>query len=133
MSVKETKFYKQTDKDMTQMNAIAITTKDAQRLSVIATRTHATTTLEIAMAGAKMQMIHELKERMKTSVVEFFFIKRDGTLRHAYGTTMPSLAAKHINGRGIPRESVKTTPFFCVESGEWRSLRWESIVKVCRV
>ncbi len=116
---------------MTQINAIAITSKDAQRLSVIATRTHASTAIEIAMIGAKMQMIHDLKERMKTSVVEFYFIKRDGTLRHAYGTTMPSLAAKHINGRGIPRESVKTTPFFCVESGEWRSFRWESIVKVC--
>ena len=115
----------------TPANIIAITSKDAQRMAVIATRTNATTALEVAMAGAKMQMIHELKERMKTSVVEFYFTKRDGSIRHAYGTTMPSLAAKHINGRGIPRESVKTTPFFCVESGEWRSLRWESIIKVC--
>ena len=115
----------------TPANIIAITNKDAQRLAVIATRTNATTALEVAMAGAKMQMIHELKERMKTSVVEFYFTKRDGSIRHAYGTTMPSLAAKHINGRGISRESVKTTPFFCVESGEWRSLRWESIIKVC--
>ena len=112
----------------TPANIIAITSKDAQRMAVIATRTNATTALEVAMAGAKMQMIHELKERMKTSVVEFYFTKRDGAIRHAYGTTMPSLAAKHINGRGIPRESVKTTPFFCVESGEWR---WESIIKVC--
>lgn len=116
---------------MSQINAIAITNQDAQRLSVIATRTHADTPVEFAVAGAKMQMIHDLKERMKTSVVEFYFTKRDGTLRHAFGTTMPSLATKHINGRGIPRESVKTTPFFCVESGEWRSFRWESIVKVC--
>lgn len=116
---------------MSQINAIAITSKDAERLSVIVTRTNANTAVEIAMAGAKMQMVHDLKERMKTSVVEFYFIKRDGSLRHAYGTTMPSLAAKHINGRGISRESVKTTPFFCVESGEWRSFRWESIVKVC--
>ena len=116
---------------MNQVNAIAITSKDAQRLAVIASRTHAITALEIAMAGAKMQMIHELKERMKTSVVEFYFVKKDGTLRHAFGTTMPSLAVKHINGRGIPRESVNTTPFFCVEKGEWRSLRYESIVKVC--
>ena len=116
---------------MNQINAIAITSKDAQRLSVIATRTHASTAVEIAMAGAKMQMIHELKKRMETSVVEFYFIKRDGTLRHAFGTTMPSLAAKHINGRGIPRESVMTTPFFCVESGQWKSFRWESVVKVC--
>lgn len=116
---------------MSQINAIAITSKDAQRLSVIATRTNATTAVEFAMAGAKMQMVCDLKERMKTSVVEFYFIKRDGTLRHAYGTTMPSLAAKHINGRGIPRESVKTTPFFDAEVGQWRSFRWESIVKVC--
>lgn len=116
---------------MNQINAIAITCKDAERLNVIAARTDATTAVEIAMAGAKMQMVHDLKERMKTAVVEFYFIKRDGTLRHAYGTTMPSLAAKHINGRGIPRESVQTTPFFCVESGQWRSFRWESIVKVC--
>ena len=116
---------------MNQINAIAITSQDAQRLSVIAARTNATNAIDFVMAGAKMQMIHDLKERMKTSVVEFYFIKRDGTLRHAFGTTMPSLATKHINGRGIPRESVKTTPFFCVESGEWRSFRWESIVKVC--
>ena len=114
---------------MSQINAIAITSKDAQRLSVIATRTNATTAVEFAMAGAKMQMVRDLKERMKTSVVEFYFIKRDGTLRHAYGTT--SLAAKLITGRGIPRESVKTTPFFDAEVGQWRSFRWESIVKVC--
>ncbi len=117
---------------MSQTNAIAITSKDAQRVSVIATRTNATTAIDFVMAGAKMQMVHDLKERMKTSVVEFYFVKKDGTIRHAFGTTMPSLAAKHINGRGIPRESVKTTPFFCVESGEWRSFRWESILKVCR-
>ena len=116
---------------MSQINAIAITSQDAQRLSVIASRTNASTAVEFAMAGAKMQMVRDLKERMKTSVVEFYFVKKDGTLRHAFGTTMLSLAAKHINGRGIPRESVKTTPFFCVESGEWRSFRWESIVKVC--
>lgn len=116
---------------MNQINAITISIKDAERLSVIATRTHATTAVALTMSGAKMQMIHDLKERMKTSVVEFYFIKRDGSLRRAFGTTMPSLAAKHINGRGIPRENVKTTPFFCVENGEWRSFRWESIVKVC--
>ena len=113
------------------MNALIITPKEAQRALVIASRTHANTPVEFMAAGAKAAMVAELKKRMQTSVVEFYFIKRDGSLRHAYGTTMPSLAAKHINGRGVPRESVKTTPFFCVESGEWRSFRWESLVKVC--
>ncbi len=113
------------------MNALVITPKEAQRALVIATRTNATTPAEYMVAGAKAAMVAELKKRMQTSVVEFYFTKRDGTLRNAFGTTMPSLATKHINGRGIPRESVKTTPFFCVESGEWRSFRWENIVKVC--
>lgn len=113
------------------MNALVITPKEAQRALVIATRTNAATPAEYMVAGAKAAMVAELKKRMQTSVVEFYFTKRDGTLRHAFGTTMPSLATKHINGRGIPRESVKTTPFFCVESGEWRSFRWENIVKVC--
>ena len=113
------------------MNTLVITPKEAQRALVIASRTHANTPAEFMVAGAKAAMVAQLKKRMQTSVVEFYFIKRDGSLRHAYGTTMPSLAAKHINGRGIPRESVKTTPFFCVESGEWRSFRWESLVKVC--
>ena len=113
------------------MNALVITPKEAQRALVIATRTNATTPAEYMIAGAKAAMVAELKKRMQTSVVEFYFTKRDGTLRHAFGTTMPSLATKHINGRGIPRESVKTTPCFCVESGEWRSFRWENIVKVC--
>ena len=116
---------------MNQINAIAITSQDVQRLSVIAARTNATNAIDFVMAGAKMQMVHDLKERMKTSVVEFYFVKKDGTLRHAFGTTMPSLAAKHINGRGISRESVKTTPFFDAEVGQCRSFRWESIVQVC--
>ena len=116
---------------MNQINAIAITSQDVQRLSVIAARTNATNAIDFVMTGAKMQMVHDLKERMKTSVVEFYFVKKDGTLRHAFGTTMPSLAARHINGRGIPRESVKTTPFFDAEVGQWRSFRWESIVQVC--
>ena len=97
---------------MNQINAIAITSQDVQRLSVIAARTNATNAIDFVMAGAKMQMVHDLKERMKTSVMEFYFVKKDGTLRHAFGTTMPSLAARHINGTLIPRGSVKTTPFF---------------------
>ena len=97
---------------MNQINAIAITSQDAQRLSVIAARTNATNAIDFVMAGAKMQMVHDLKERMKTSVVEFYFVKKDGTLRHAFGTTMPSLAAKHINGRGFPPGERQDHPVF---------------------
>ena len=113
------------------MNALIVTPKDAQRALVIASRTHANTPAEIMVAGAKAAMVAQLKKRMQTSVVEFYFIKRDGSLRHAYGTTMPSLAAKHINGRGISRDSVNTIAFWDVEKGAWRSFRYETLVKVC--
>ena len=114
------------------MNALIISTKEAQRALVIATRTNANTPAEFMVAGAKAAMVAELKKRMQTSVVEFFFIKKStGELRHAYGTTMSSLASTHINGRGISRESVNTIAFWDVEKGGWRSFRYETLVKVC--
>lgn len=113
------------------MNTLVITPKEAQRALVIATRTNASTPAEFLIAGAKAAMVAELKKRMQTSVVEFFFTKRDGTLRHAYGTTMSSLASTHINGRGINRDSVNTIVFWDVEKGAWRSFRYETLVKVC--
>ncbi len=114
------------------MNTLAITPKEAQRALVIASRIHAGTPADFMVAGAKAAMIAELKKRMQTSVVEFFFIKRSTQeLRHAYGTTMPSLSATHINGRGISRDSVNTIAFWDVEKGAWRSCRYESLVKVC--
>lgn len=113
------------------MNAIIVNTKEVQRALVIAQRTNASTPAEYLIAGAKAAMIAELKKRMQTSVVEFYFTKRDGSLRRAFGTTMPSLAASHINGRGISRDSVNTVAFWCIEKGGWRSCRYESIVKIC--
>lgn len=113
------------------VNALVLSTKDAQRALVIASRTQATTPAELMVAGAKAAMIVELKKRMQTSVVEFFFIKKSGELRRAYGTTMGSLVQKHINGNGISRDSVNTVAFFDVECGGWKSFRYESLVKVC--
>lgn len=117
------------------MNALVITPKEAKRALVIASRTHASTPAEFMVAGAKAAMIAELKKRMQTSVVEFYFVKKStGELRRAFGTTMPSLAASHINGQGINRDSVKTVAFWDVEAegeNKWRSFRFETIVKVC--
>ena len=114
------------------INALVLSSvKDAQRALVIATRTQATTPADMMIAGAKAAMIVELKKRMQTSVVEFYFYKRNGELRRAFGTTMCSLVEKHINGRGISRDSVNTVAWFDVESGSWKSFRYESLVKVC--
>ena len=126
--IKELRYFNTID----MMNALIITPKDAQRALVIASRTKANTSTELLIAGAKAAMVAELKKRMQTSVVEFYFVKKStGELRHAYGTTMSSLASTHINGRGISRDSVNTVAFWDVEKGDWRSFRYEAIVKVC--
>ncbi len=107
------------------MNALIITDTTAVRMNVIAQRTQ-----NLLVAGAKAMMIESLKEKLRNGVAHFIFQKRNGEYREIYATTNPSLVKRHINGRGVSRELFATTAVFDCELGEWRSFRWESIVKV---
>lgn len=107
------------------MNALIITDTTAVRMNVIAQRTQ-----NLLVAGAKAMMIETLKEKLRNGVAHFVFIKKNGEVREAFGTTNAAVAAKYTNGNGISREYFKTTAYFDIEKGEWRSFRWESIVKV---
>ena len=107
------------------MNALIITDTTAVRMNVIAQRTQ-----NLLVAGAKAMMIQSLKEKLRNGVAHFIFIKKNGEIREAFGTTNSSVASKYTNGNGISREYFKTTAYFDIEKGEWRSFRWESIVKV---
>lgn len=107
------------------MNALIITDATALRMNVIAERTE-----NLLIAGAKAMMIESLKEKLRNGVAHFIFIKKNGEVREAFGTTNAAVARKYTNGRGRSREVFKTTAFFDIEKGEWRSFRWESIVKV---
>ena len=107
------------------MNALIITDTTAVRMNVIAQRTQ-----NLLVAGAKAMMIESLKEKLCNGVAHFIFIKKNGDIREAFGTTNVAVVAKYTNGNGISREHFKTTAYFDIEKGEWRSFRWESIVKV---
>lgn len=78
----------------------------------------------------KAAMIAKLKDKLNKGIAHFIFIKKNGEVREAWGTTSPSFVEKYINGRGVSRESYNTTVFFDIERCGWRSLRWESIEKV---
>ena len=95
------------------------------RMAVIAKRTDSE-----FMAGAKAMMVESLKRQMKNGIAHFVFMKKDGTLREAWGTTNRRLAQKPVNGNGDSREFYCTTAYFDVERGAWRSFRWENIVAV---
>jgi hypothetical protein len=107
------------------MNALVISNSTANRMMVILQRTGSD-----LVAGAKAMMIENLKEKLRNGVAHFLYTKKDGTIREAWGTTNAALAHKYTNGTGISREYYKTTAYFDIEKGEWRSFRWESIVKV---
>ena len=107
------------------MNALIITDTTAVRMNVIAQRTQ-----NLLVAGAKAMMIETLKEKLRNGVAHFIFVKKNGEVREAFGTTNAAVAAKYTNGHGCSREHFKTTAYFDIEKGEWRSFRWESIVKV---
>lgn len=106
-------------------NTLVISDITATRMAVIAERTN-----NLLMAGAKAMMIQELKSKLRSGVAHFIFQKKNGEFREMFATTNPSLVKRHINGRGVSRELFATTAVFDCELGEWRSFRWESIVKV---
>ena len=107
------------------MNALIITDTTAVIMNVIAQRTQ-----NLLVAGAKAMMIESLKEKLRNGVAHFIYIKKNGEVREAFGTTNAAVAAKYTNGNGVSREHFKTTAYFDIEKGEWRSFRWESLVKV---
>ena len=104
---------------------MVISDSTATRMVVIAERTQ-----NLLIAGAKAMMIESLKEKLRNGVAHFVFQKRNGEYREIFATTNPSLVKRHINGRGVSRELYATTAVFDCELGEWRSFRWENLVKV---
>ena len=107
------------------INAIVINNATANRATVIATRTQST-----EMGMMKSMLIDLLKAKLAGGIVHFVFKKKDGSLREAWGTTQSQLAKAKTNGKGVSRECYKTTAYFDVECGEWRSFRWENLIQV---
>ena len=106
-------------------NALVISNGTANRMMVIAQRSG-----NELVAATKAMMIESLKEKLRNGVAHFLYIKKNGEVREAWGTTNATLAYKYTNGNGVSREFFKTTAYFDIEKSAWRSFRWESIVKV---
>ena len=107
------------------INAIVINNSTANRATVIAART------ESAELGVmKAMLIDLLKSKLSNGIAHFIFKKKDGSFREAWGTTQNQLAKAKTNGRGVSREYFKTTAYYDIECGEWRSFRWENLIQV---
>ena len=108
---------------MTQI--VAVNGMTAHRANVIASRTGSE-----AMGVIKAQMIDLLKAKLQNGVAHFVYIKKDGTLREAWGTCAGDLMKATQNGRGLSGDQVNTVKYFDVEAGGYRSTRYENLVQV---
>ena len=108
---------------MTQV--VAINGMTAHRANVIARRTGSE-----AMGVIKAQMIDLLKAKLQSGVAHFLYMKKDGSLREAWGTCAGNLMKATQNGRGLSGDQVNTVKYFDVVAGGYRSLRFENLVQV---
>ena len=108
---------------MTQI--VAVNGMTAHRANVIASRTGSE-----AMGIIKAQMIDLLKAKLQSGVAHFIYIKKDGSLREAWGTTASNLMKATQNGRGLSGDQINTVKYYDVMVGGYRSLRFENLVQV---
>ena len=82
------------------------------------------------MGVAKSMIIEEAKRQMRAGTCHFLYVKKDGSVREAFGTLNPALCNKHINGRGQSPETWGCSCYFDCEKGQFRSFRWQNILDV---
>ena len=108
---------------MTQV--VAMNGMTAHRANVIARRTGSE-----AMGIIKAQMIDLLKAKLQSGVAHFLYMKKDGSLREAWGTCAGNLMQATQNGRGLSGDQVNTIKYYDVIAGGYRSTRYENLVQV---
>ena len=77
--------------------------------------------------------INDLRKALNEGVVLFEFIKKDGSLRHARGTTSPDLVPvdNMPQGKRTPEQQAafqrQTVAFYDIDKKGWRSMRIDTI------
>lgn len=107
------------------MQVLVLNSDIIEKIQVITQRTG-----NNSVATVKAMMVENLKMKLQNGVAHFVYMKKDASLREAWGTTNSSLARAKTNGNGLSRELFKTLAYFDVEKGEWRSFRWETLIQV---
>ena len=77
--------------------------------------------------------IPDLKKALNEGIVLFEFIKKDGSLRHARGTTCPDLVPSDDtpkNKRTPEQQALydrQTVAFYDIDKKAWRSMRIDAL------
>lgn len=84
-------------------------------------------------ANIKADLAADLREEMLTRVVEFDFIKKDGSTRHAYGTICPELLPPAPESDGNQKKATSAPNYSCfryydTEEQAWRAFSVVNLV-----
>lgn len=84
--------------------------------------------LSIAWSEANSETMRTLL--VYNAIVEFDFLKSDGTIRHAYGTLKAEIVPETKGTGRKPNESLQT--YYDVEKQEWRCFKKANLLKICK-
>lgn len=104
---------------------VAVTNKDLYRAAVIASRVE-----NDFVTGLQVAKLNELKARMREGVVKFAYLKKDISVRIAYGTLMPQLMKDKVLGTGHCGDARKVCTYFDVERGQFRCFQMQALIKI---
>lgn len=77
--------------------------------------------LEKLLYGEPMS-IEELRKILRNKIVNFEFVKLDGEIRPARGTTMMKYIPKEDHPKGVQASSDKVATFYDLDKKDWRSV-----------
>jgi len=100
--------------------------KDAERINQITGR-------PMAECEEQAQQIAECVKEMCNRVVEFYFLKKDGTIRQAFGTLQPDVLIQHVTSPSNREPNPDVVTYFDTMAQAFRSFRkvnFKSFVKL---
>lgn len=77
-------------------------------------------------ANEKADLAADLRKEMLTRVVEFNFIKKDGSTRHAFGTICPELLPPVPESDGNPKKAPAAPNYSCFRYYDTEKQAWRA-------
>ena len=110
------------------MNTIITTTDNA----LVAAHIKAITikTGSALMGASKALLIEEAKRQMRNGVCHFVYMKKDGSVREAFGTLDRGILHATLKGTGESPENWGCCYYHDTLKGGARSFRWANLVAI---
>lgn len=88
-----------------------------------ALRIHEVTGRPMAECEEQAQQIADCVREMCSRVVEFFYLKKDGTTRQAFGTLQQEVVIAHVTADSMREPKPDLVTYFDTEAQAWRSFK----------